>query len=234
MQRKSLAFLVSFIVASSVLAGQNVCSNTGAISNSVTQMDLGKEESAKFRFCNSFPVAKMYENSVITSDGGIDNQREMSGFLVDDLIEIPACSCYDIRIQRDPDEQLEKKVGFFWLKITELEPSTSGSDAVGHVIAIRLATMPVFTYGNSSTDQANITAGFDGKRLIVKNSGDRLGRVVAIKVDGQKIDLANKIFVFPGEKVDLTKNIPINLAEVIGSKKQIQLIDWIGQEVPII
>lgn len=227
---KKILIATLMMAIGTVAYAADACQSNSAL---ITKMDIGTQKSASFRFCNPTPTANIYENSLVTSDGGIENQREMKGFLVDELIELEGCGCQEITIQRDPDEQLENEAGFFWLKLTEITPTSKATDQLGNVINIRISVMPVFTYGNVGGEVSKLSASVTGKKLVVTNTGARPGRIVAILQDGKRIDI-DKTFILPGAQVDIAPKIPRSATSVAGGLKNIRLIDWADQEIPMI
>lgn len=227
---KTIAFLLSAFVSLTCFAEETTCKKQDP--TSITEFDLGSDRSFTFKFCNNHPVAKVYENSVVTSDGGNFNYREMKGFVVRDVMEIPACSCSNVRVTRDEDDELENNAGFFWVSIDEVEPSVSIEETPGNVIRIKVAMMPVIHYGNIQGEIARLSAQLSGKKLLVSNAGKRPGRVVGIKIGNQVLDIS-KYFVLPGKEVDVAGLLPISIDQILASKKRIALIDSLGQEIAV-
>lgn len=228
---KTFAFLFSVLVSFSSFAEETTCKHQDP--TSITEFDLGTDRSFTFQFCNNHPVAKVYENSVVTSDGGNFNYREMKGFVVRDVMEIKACSCSKVRVTRDEDEELENNTGFFWVTIDEVEPSESREDALGNVIRFKVALMPLIHYGNIQGEKAHLSAQITGKKLLVSNDGKRPGRVVSIKVGDQSLGISSKYFVLPGKEVDVAGLLPISIEQLVASKKRIALVDSLSQEIVV-
>lgn len=230
MKKIGIALILAALTTTGI-AAEEACS----VSNPapVTELDIGKSDNFSWRFCNNLGKKKVYENFIVTSDGGLYNRREMNGFVVKEIIEIDACKCIDLLVQRDPDEALENEAGFFWLNVEEVEPSISRQDNSGNIVQFRVAMMPVVHYGNDISDKSNLAGRVENNRLIVSNSGKRPGRIVGIKIGGDEFTV-DKYFVMPGKDADITRILPASLVDILATKKTVVLIDSTKREIPVI
>lgn len=227
---------MKFIVASLFLAisAQASAESTCPVSvenNFSIEMPMAKRSSVTWGFCNTENKSLLFENAILTSDGGVSGEREMPGFVVQDVIEFQPCECLELRVSRDTNEPLEHEVGFFWLRMRQIVP-IEHKQPDGTVVQILKTYMPAFTYGYKERDKAELVAKIQDGKLLVSNHGKRPGRVFGAYLGGKKIDFEQRFFVRPDSEVDISSDVPFGLGK-LDSSVPLSLFDSIGQVIPV-
>jgi len=224
--------IVAFLMFAISIQASAQSSCPASIQNNYSvEMPMAMRTSVTWGFCNTENKVLLFENAILTSDGGVSGEREMPGFVVQDVIEFQPCECLELRVSRDANEPLEHEVGFFWLRMRQIVP-IEHKQPDGTVISVLKTYMPAFTYGYKERDKAELVAKIQDGKLLVSNHGKRPGRIFGAYLGDKKIDFEQRFFVRPDSEVDISSDVPFGLAK-LDSTVPLSLFDSIGQVIPV-